>query len=200
MAKFYGYSNVAHSTYDVWKLATINNGYDVDYSYGCQCYDMALLFWYNVGFPQGYPLSSGIGANGIWNRRNENISYNGTVYFYLVPNLDDVKRGDVLVYREFTGNPYGHVGFADQDYATWHAQNPTSYEFPILSQNNGGTPDPAGGSYNNVHGYDTRLFMGAFRYKEWEQPVPPTPTTSKHKFPWFIYTNRLRNKNNYGII
>ena len=118
-----------------------------------------------------------------------------------MPNLVDVKRGDVIIYSDFSGNPFGHIGFANQDYDTWHAANPTSYEFPILSQNNGGTVDPDGGSYNNIHGYDTRLFRGAFRYVEWGQPVPPTPTEKKHKFPWFIYSGEWkRRNNNYGII
>lgn len=199
MAKYYGYVSVPHATYDQFRAAVLYNGYDVDYSYGCQCYDMALLFWNNVGFPQGYPLSSGIGANGIWDRRNENIAYNGTTYFSLIPNLADVKRGDVIIYSEFSGNPFGHIGFADQDYAPWHAANPGNYEFPILSQNNGGTVDPDGGSYNNIHGYDTRLFRGAFRYIPWGGgPTPPTPggawRPSKSKFPWVLVTRNLRNQ------
>lgn len=193
MAKYTGYVLVPHNTYLAWESNTLNNGYDVDGSYGCQCWDFASLFWYNVGFPTGYPLITASSAYTMWNLREQNISYNGVTYFDIIYNLDEVKQGDVIVYNYTVSNPYGHVGFATEDYATWHAANPSSYEFPILSENNGGTPDPAGGAYVNIHGYDTRLFLGAFRYKEWVQPVPPTPT-AKHKFPWFIYTRKLNNK------
>ena len=198
--EYYGYVTVPHASYAQFRAAVLNNGYNVDYLYGCQCYDMALLFWNNVGFPQGYPLSTGIGANGIWDRRSENVSYGGTTYFSLVTSLNDIKRGDILIYNTSASTAFGHIGFADEDYDTWHASHPTSYEFPILSENNGGTPDPDGGRWTDVHGYDTRYFQGAFRYIPWA-PTPPPPTpTRKHKFPWFIYANRLRNKNNYGII
>lgn len=195
MAKYTGYVLIPHDNYLAWKNATLNNGYDVDGAYGCQCWDFAAEFWYNVGFPQGYPHITNSSAYTMWNLREQNASYNGTTYFDLIYNLQDVKQGDVIVYNQFSANPYGHVGFADEDYATWHASNPSSYEFPILSENNGGIPDPAGGAYANVHGYDTRLFLGAFRYKAWHV-VPPTPTRRSGKFPWYIYTRKLNNKRN----
>lgn len=194
MAKYIGYVDVAHASYAEWKNATLNNGYDIDDSYGCQCWDFASLFWRNVGFPAGYPHITSSSAYTMWALRNENISYNGTQYFDLIYNLSDVKQGDIIVYNYFSGNPYGHVGFADQDYATWTPDPSQPYEFPILSENNGGTPDPAGGAYVNVHGYDTRLFLGAFRYRAWQQPVPPTPTTERSKFPFVLYARRLRQQ------
>lgn len=190
MAKYWGYVLVPHDTYFQWKSSTLNNGYDVDYTYGCQCWDFAATFWYNVGFPQGYPHITSSSAYTMWNLREQNKAYNGVEYFDLIYDLNDVKQGDVIVYNQFSGNPYGHVGFADEDYATWHANNPSSYEFPILSENNQGTPDPTGGAYVNVHGYDTRLFLGAFRYKAWEPTPPPSPTRSKFK--WVLYARKLR--------
>lgn len=194
MAKYNGYVLVPVNTYLAWRNTTLNNGYDVDGSYGCQCWDFASLFWWNIGFPQGYPRITNSSAYTMWNLREQNKSYNGVEYFDLITNLNDVKKGDVMVYDQFSGNPYGHVGFADEDYATWHAENPSSYEFPILSENNQGTPDPAGGAYVNRHGYDTRLFLGAFRLKAWHD-VPPTPaTTRKSKFKWVLYANKLRAK------
>lgn len=194
MAKYTGYIPVAHSSYAEWKLTTNGNGYDVDGSYGCQCWDFASLFWYNVGFPTGYPLITASSAYTMWENRAQNISYNGTTYFDLVDNLADVKQGDVMVFNYTTINPFGHVGFADRDYTGWDT---TDYEFPILSENNQGTPDPAGGAYVNVHGYDTRLFLGAFRYREWQQPTPPTPSSrTKNHFKWVLYSNKLRNKHN----
>lgn len=196
MAKYWGYVLVPHGSYLEWKTATLNNGYDVDSTYGCQCWDFAATFWYNVGFPQGYPHITASSAYTMWNLRDQNKAYNGVEYFDLIYNLSDVKQGDIIVYNYFSGNPYGHVGFADEDYASWSASHPGNYEFPILSENNQGTPDPAGGAYANIHGYDTRLFLGAFRYKAWGQPTPPSPSTSKphrKKFPWVLYAEKLQN-------
>lgn len=195
MAKYTGYVTIPHASYAEWKAATNGNGYDVDSSYGCQCWDFVAEFWYNVGFPQGYPLITSSSAYTMWELRNQNISYNGVTYFDLITNITDVKQGDVMVFNYTTSNPYGHTGFADIDYNSWVPDPSQPFEFPILSENNGGTPDPAGGAYANIHGYDTRLFLGAFRYKAWEV-TPPTPTpsrqTTKRKFPWQIYARKLR--------
>ena len=197
MAKYTGFVQIPHSTYDEWRNATLGNGYDIDGSYGCQCWDFASEFWRNIGLPISYPLISSSSAYTMWTQyRWQNASYNGTTYFTLITSLNDVKRGDICVYNFFSANPYGHVGFADQDYDTWHTANPTSREFPILSENNGGTPDPAGGAYVNVHGYDTNLFLGAFRYVEWTPTPPPPPpvTTIEKRFPWVLYARKFRKR------
>lgn len=195
MPKYTGYISVPHSTYAEWETATNGNGFDVDGSFGCQCWDLVSLFWYNVGFPTGYPLITASSAYTMWTLRNQNVSYNGTTYFDIIYNLVDVKKGDVMVFNYTSQNPYGHVGFATRDYAGWSG----GYEFPILSENNGGTPDPSGGAYTNIHGYDTRLFLGAFRYKAWHV-IPPTPTFTHTRFPWFILTNKLNNKRNGNML
>ena len=198
MAKYWGYVLVQHETYLAWKNATNGNGYDVDSTYGCQCWDFASLFWYNVGFGTGYPLLNGVNAYTMWDRRYENISHNGVQVFDLVTNINDIQQGDIMVFNANQYNPFGHVGFADQDFASWTPDPSQPYEFPVLSENNGGYPDPAGGAYVNIHGYDYRLFLGAFRYKEWVRPVPPHPTVthkpSKKRFPWCIYARKFRNQ------
>lgn len=194
MAVYTGYVTIPHSTYDEWRNATNGNGYNFDYSYGCQCYDLAVEFWWNVGFPTGYPVIDQSSAYRMWYYREQNISYGGTQYFDLIYNLSDVKRGDVIIFNYNSTNPYGHVGFADQDYSDWTPDPDQPYEFPILSQNNGGTPTAGGGSLTNIHGYDIRLFLGAFRYRAWQQPVPPTPTTGRSKFPFVLYARKLRQK------
>ena len=198
MAIHYGYVTIPHATYDEWRNATNGEGYNFDYSYGCQCYDLAVEFWWNVGFPAGYPIIDQSSAYRMWDYRNQNVSYNGTTYFDLIYNLSDVKRGDVIVFNYFSANPYGHVGFADVDYSSWTPDPYEPYEFPILSQNNGGTSDPSGGAVTNIHGYDIRLFLGAFRYKAWES-TPPTPPTGhkKHHFPWVLYERKLRENRQF---
>lgn len=195
MAFYTGYQTVAHSTYDEWRNIVNGNGYDVDGSYGSQCWDLASLFWWNIGFPMYYPELYNHNAYTMWERREHNATYNGVTYFDFVYNINDVKRGDIMVFKQTSSNTAGHVGFADEDFSTWTPSDPNQpYEFPILSQNNGGIPDPRGGSCTNIHGYDYRLFIGAFRYKDWQQPVPPTPTEIKHRFPFVLYARKLRNK------
>ena len=149
---------------------------------------------YTKSFPQGYPHITSSSAYTMWANREQNKAYNGIEYFDLIDSVINVKKGDILVFNYFDGNPYGHTGFADIDYASWTPDPSQQYEFPILSENNGGTPDPEGGAYANVHGYDIRLFLGAFRYQAWET-TPPTPTggvTKRRRFPWQIYARKLR--------
>ena len=193
-----GYQTVFVTSYAVFKSQVNLNGWDLDGSYGDQCYDIALLLWYSIGYPAGYPVNGGTHlAKDIWTERETNKSYNGTQYFDLIYNLNDVKQGDVLIYDSTPYNEAGHVGLADEDYSTWHENNPSSYEFPILSQNNQGTPYAGGGTYANIHGYDTRLFLGAFRYKEWNvPPTPPTPSYKLTSFPFVLFAERLRNDDN----
>lgn len=194
-----GYVTLPTGTYDAWRNATNGEGFNFDSSYGCQCYDLAAEFWWNVGFPPGYPIIDQSSAYRMWYYRDQNVAYGGITYFDLVYNLSDVKRGDVMVFNYTSYNQFGHVAWADVDYASWTPDPSQPYEFPVLSQNNGGTPDPQGGAITNIHGYDIRLFIGAFRYKPWETtpPTPPTPTTkakTEKKFPWVLYANKLRNK------
>ena len=191
--QYNGYIFLPVQTYLAWKTATINNGFDADGAFGDQCWDLTAEFWYNVGFGTGYPLTGPNGA--AWECWTNSRVQNAGNTFDLIYNLADVRQGDILVYDQFSGNPYGHIGFADEDYATWAAAHPGDYEFPIISQNNGGTPYVPGGSFVNLHGYDTRLFLGAFRYKAWHPTPPPAPTAEKKKFPWVLYARKLRERN-----
>lgn len=200
MAFVSGYVVLPTNTYLAWKNAVAGNGYDADGYYGDQCWDLCAEFWYNVGFPTGYPLT---GPNHsvyeCWTvNRDNNISYGGTQYFDLIPNLADVKQGDVVVFNATPTNSAGHIGFADEDYNS----SKNGY-IAILGQNqgSGGTPpaisNPAGGTTANVKDlYVQSDFLGAFRYKAWHT-TPPTPVQSKpfkRKFPWVLYANKLRNK------
>lgn len=194
MAKYTGYITVPHSSYAVWKAQTNGNGYDVDGTYGCQCWDFVSLFWYNIGFPTEYPHITNSSAYTMWQLRDQNKGYNGSTYFDLIYNVNDIKQGDIIVFNYFSGNQYGHTGFADVDYRNWIPDPEQPNEFPVLSENNGGTPDPDGGAYTNVHGYDISLFLGAFRYKGWETPTPITTSVTRNKFPWVIYARKLRER------
>lgn len=194
MAYYTGYVTLPVDSYANWKNATNGNGFNFDNQYGCQCYDLVVEFWHNVGFPQGYPLITNSKAYTMWENRESNIvsPTDGIVYFDLIYNVQDIKQGDVIVFNGFPGNTYGHTGFAEVDYSDWQPDPQEPNEYPILSQNNGGTPDPQGGAYTNVHGYDISLFLGAFRYKAWHSTPPVPPTTYRSHFPFVLYARKLR--------
>lgn len=184
-----GYSNIAHATYSEWKTNTIGRAFDLDGSYGCQCWDYASLFWRNVGFPIGYPNTGpNHYASECWTySRLANQSWAGTTYFDLVNNLSDVKQGDIIVLDGNTVNPPGHIAFADEDY------DGSGYLY-CIGQNQGGAPDPSGGTAVTRNHLGMELFLGAFRYKGWKTPPPPTPTETKHRFPWVLYARKFREK------
>lgn len=67
-----GYSDIAHSSYNEWKVNTLGHEYDLDGYYGCQCWDYASLFWRNVGFPAGFPKTgSNHYASEVWTQNRD---------------------------------------------------------------------------------------------------------------------------------
>ena len=177
-----GYVDVPHSTYDEWRSNTIGNEYDLDGQYGCQCWDYASLFWRNVGFSAGYPQTGNGYAYGCWTERRY---VNAGNEFDLIELLSLVKKGDIVVLDKgrFTGDVSGHIAFADEDY-----QGGNTLRLVGQNQEN---PSASVGYKVTADNMSVTKFLGAFRYKGWEQPTPPTPTTKKHKFPWFIYSRKL---------
>lgn len=181
-----GYVDIPHATYDEWRSNTIGNEYDLDGQYGCQCWDFASLFWRNVGFPAGYPLTgSNHSAYECWtNSRYQNA---GTE-FELIELLSLVKKGDIVVLDRgrFVGDTAGHIAFADEDY------------------NGGATLRLLGQNQENasaVTGYkvtattmNVTKFLGAFRFKGWENPPVPPHYPKKSKFPFVLYANKRRNQ------
>lgn len=197
MAFYTGYVTLPTNTYLAWKNAVNGNGYDADGYYGCQCWDLCAEFWWNLGFPQGYPLTgTNHYASECWSQnRYNNISYGGTQYFDLIENLSDVKQGDVIVWGGSSGYPTGHIGFADEDY------DGSGY-INVLGQNqgSGGTPPPIshpnGGTTANVKRLGTANFLGAFRYREWnDAPTPPAHPSRTH-FKWVLMRRRLNQMRN----
>ena len=181
-----GYVDVPHSTYSEWKSNTLGNEYDLDGSYGCQCWDYASLFWRNVGFAAGYPLTGpNHSADECWTVSRE---INKGTEFDLITNVIEIQIGDVIVMNATNANPFGHITFADEDY--------NGNYIWCIGQNQGGTPLPGGGTAVTRNHLGLGDFLGAFRYKAWHT-TPPTPTyTSKGRtrFPWVLYARKLRNK------
>jgi len=182
-----GYVSVPHSTYDEWRSNTIGNEYDVDGYYGCQCWDYASLFWYNAGFGTGYPLTGpNHSAYECWSVSREANKGNE---FDLIYDKTQIKRGDIIVIDGTSTFENGHITFADEDY------NGTDSIW-CVGQNQGGTPSPGGGTAVTRNQVYLTNFLGAFRYKPWEGPTPPTPSTKRNKFPWVLYARRLNYRRN----
>lgn len=172
MAHYDGYVSIPHSTYSEWRENTLGNSYDADGQFGNQCWDFASEFWYNLGFGEGYPITGGDDARGIWTNREQNKGDQ----FDLVTDVLSLKVGDVVC---FSASPYGHVGFLDEAY------DGSGY-MKLLSQN-------VSGQYVTSENYAAITFQGAFRYKGWNRN--PTPINARvGKFPWVLYARKLRNR------
>lgn len=184
-----GYISIPHSTYDEWRNATMGQSYDVDQSFGCQCWDYVAELWYNLGFGTGYPHTGpNMSAYECWTvSRYQNIGNK----FELVELLATVKKGDVVVlnYGRFPGDTTGHIAFADEDYDG-------SGQMWLVGQNQV-NPSATLGSPVARTRMSVTAFLGAFRNKEWQ--TTPTPSTEKSKFPWVLYARKL-NKSRRNII
>ncbi len=152
------------SSYDAFRNATIGKAYDIDGEYGAQCWDGAALLWQQLG----RWLNTGDGrARGTWlNCRNENAGSD----FNLIYSINDVKRGDVVVFDynanfnavDDDGIPFGHIAFADNDYTP-------GIGFNVYGQNQVGVS-----AFSVQYDVHVDSFLGAFRLKRWNS----TPASS----------------------
>ena len=142
-------------SYDSFRNAVLGNGYDLDGN-GYWCFDGAALLWQRLGRSLD---SGGQDAKGTWlidwareaNAGNE---------FILVWDLQEVRRGDVVVIDGSAGNDWaGHIGFADSDYIP----GGPNYMLDQRYENR---------EYFSVHETYYENFLGAFRYKPWDTEPP----------------------------
>ena len=179
---------------DALNRAAQNLGYDVDGYYGYQCWDLAAELWMNI--PE-------FANSGLWPHTGPNLAVmecwtvsrdaNAGHSFDLIYNLSDVKRGDIIVLGPSDISDVGHIAFADEDYSQ------QSMNWMHLLGQNQVSPSLQYGHIPTVTLLNVSSFLGAFRYHGWMQPTP-SKKEAKHKFPWYIYTKKINNKNNYGII
>ena len=164
---------------DALARAAQNLGYDVDGWYGYQCWDLAAELWMNIPEFQN---------SGLWPHTGPNLAaeecwtYSKTANagnsFDLIYDINNVRRGDVIVIGASPISSVGHIAFADQDYSGYSYMN-------LLGQNQV-NPSASYGHIPTVTWLQvSTYFLGAFRYRAWVQPTPPTPTQEKEKkFPW----------------
>lgn len=172
-------SYVNHATYDEFKSATIGQGWDMDGSFGAQCYDGMALLWYQYG--QFLSTGNTGGAYGCWTVGWARVQ-NGSGAFSIVgSDINDIKRGDIVVLDTYLGNG-GHIGIADEDYRgdgtlAIYGQN----QYPYTSMDGGQFVVTR---FNNF----SSLFLGTFRNDEWAspQPQPVWGTHKKRGYPFII--------------
>ena len=179
MAQYNGYRVVNHQSYDAFKQATINSGWNVDNAYGNQCWDLCSLCYWQYG----NTLYTGPQARAkecwtVSKTRNEQTP------FYAVEGKANIKRGDIIVIDGTSLYPSGHICFADEDY-NGTDQLRTFGQVPSLHGINGTA---------QVDTIGISLFLGIFRNEDWYIPPQPTPSTEKKKkFPWAIAWNHWDN-------
>lgn len=173
MAQYNGHVSIPHDSYDAWRSATINNGYNVDGAYGNQCWDLCEELWYQYGLT----LYTGNGyAYGCWTiARNQNAQ--GP--FEIVNGAKNIKRGDILVFNYTSTSATGHICFADEDYQEGMTRISTFGQVPAVFGLNGTA---------QVYPFNLANFLGIFRNTQWDSTPPPTPsgTRKKSKFPWAV--------------
>lgn len=176
-----GYALVPQAvSYNEWRGYCLTHGVNVDWSYGNQCWDVCALLWYQYGLR----LQTGNGkAWGCWVLKQDD---NARPPFSKVTRLQDVKRGDCIVLGQAGSYATGHICFADEDY------NGSIY-LSCLGQNQG--QGISSGTPSNIVRMSMNQFLGGFRNSNWTvTPPTPTPTKKSGRFPWVLYSRKLRNK------
>lgn len=115
--------------FDDFYTSHLGKGYDVDGSYGAQCWDGYAEYCNWLGVPYAMCSTTG-GARDIWEQRATNGVLN---YFDVVSNP---KNGDVCVWSAAYGSGYGHIAMY--------------YNGKIFGQNQGGAAYPGGGAVFNL--------------------------------------------------
>lgn len=177
--QYNGHVIVPHGTFDAFRSYVLNNGFDWDGENGDQCYDGVQLIYGQYG----KVLQTG----------PNHAAYECWTYSRAANSVDpftsiskgEIKRGDIVVFSNTQYPPYGHIGYADEDYTGQATMR-------VLGENQGGTPYSEGGAYFNLANFSTANILGGFRNKNWDStpPLPPTPTPSpsaRSRFPWPIY-------------
>lgn len=130
-----------------WRDMTIGKSYDIDKSYGAQCWDYFAYFlsYFNI------PVSSYCSITGyvcdLWTLRDK---YNYSAYFDYIYNANYLKDGDIVFWNKGSSHAYSHVAFYMHD---------TNGKVVELGQNQG---------YPYVTEKETTWdIMGALRWKGW---------------------------------
>lgn len=181
MATYIGYIAVPHGSYDQWRSATIGNMYDVDGAWSGQCWDFCALLYWQYGRQLVTKAGGGYAAD-CW---NVSRAVNSQSPFISLTGVENIKRGDILVYDFCPAFPYSHICFADEDY---HGGN----AIYCFGQNQ------EGGGYGykaTVNRFTTTGLLGIFRNTNWQGSPSPTPESDYNKDGYnFVLFNRRKRQ------
>ena len=96
-------------TYEQFKKETIGKRYDIDLSYGAQCWDYVMYYMRKLGYKAISCTSSGY-VKDIWNNRKTNgiLNYCNEVVY--------MQPGDIAVFKEVANwTPLSHIAIFDHD-------------------------------------------------------------------------------------
>ncbi|QHO93288.1 GH25 family lysozyme [Streptococcus agalactiae] len=155
-------------TYQEYKNRSNGNAYDIDGSFGAQCWDGYADYCKYLGLPYANCTNTGY-ARDIWEQRHENGILN---YF---DEVETMQAGDVAIFMVVAGvTPYSHVAIFDSDAGSGYGW--------FLGQNQGG----ANGAYNLVKIPYSATYPTAFRPKVFKNAVTVTGNTELNKGDYFI--------------
>ena len=188
MAHYVGFVSIPHGSYQEWRDATLGNGYDIDGWWGEQCWDYCAIFYrqYNL------TLYTGDGtAAGCWLLMR---GMNAVMPFVEVTRVQDIKRGDILVFARTPFNYAGHISFADADYNQSYIDYRGIRRLPCLGQNQEGN---GSGSPASVNDLNIGEFIGGFRNTYWEGSSPQPPPESgynRNRYNFVLFNRRKRQE------
>lgn len=156
------------ATYQEYKSRSNGNAYDIDGSFGAQCWDGYADYCKYLGLPYANCTNTGY-ARDIWEQRHENGILN---YF---DEVEVMQAGDVAIFMVVDGvTPYSHVAIFDSDAGGGYGW--------FWGQNQGG----ANGAYNIVKIPYSATYPTAFRPKVFKNAVTVTGNIVLNKGDYFI--------------
>ena len=183
-----------YDTYNHWRNYCLTHGINVDYLAGNQCWDSCALLWrqYNLTLvtrPQG----NGV-AYMCWTI-SKNI--NARIPFIAIEGVENIKRGDCLVFNKSGWSSSGHICFADADYKE-RVYDRGAWRLPCLGQNQG--QGIGNGTPSNIVNQNLSTFLGIFRNTNWvgesPEPTPPSPSLvyNNGKYNFVLFNRRKRQE------
>lgn len=194
-----GRVNLAQSSYDTynhWRSYALSHGVNFDGWYGNQCWDLPALLWWQYGL---YLVTRPQGNGAAYMCWTISRYTNARGPFKSIDGIQNIKRGDCLVFNRSSFSSVGHICFADTDYSgRYYDRANGCWRLDCLGQNQGqGT---GWGVPSKVVGINTAQFLGIFRNTKWDgstptpTPSPDTPVSAlgEGNFPWHLYARKLR--------
>lgn len=156
------------ATYQEYKSRSNGNAYDIDGSFGAQCWDGYADYCKYLGLPYANCTNTGY-ARDIWEQRHENGILN---YF---DEVETMQAGDVAIFMVVVDVvPYSHVAIFDSDAGGGYGW--------FFGQNQGGQ----NGAYNLVKLPYSATYPTAFRPKVFKNAVTVTGNIGLNKGDYFI--------------